>query len=321
MQRSVRTIGVALTLLLVAAACSSGGARARTAPSSSRTGSTSSRPTASSNTTAATPAEPVCGAATSPPPTYRHVVIVMEENRTWPEVGGVGFTTMPYLHELATKCASYAQWQETNPRQNSLTQYIGLTSGVDNPATVDDCAPSAACSSTDDNIFRQVRAAGGTARTYVEGATTGCSAGGGAAKHVPALYYFGADDHSFCPTEVRPLDELDVDRLPTFVMVIPDLCHDGHDCENDAVDAWLRSHLGAILGGASYRSGTTAVFVLYDEDRPVPNLLIAPTARNGPLAVPGAGHNAALRTIEDMLGLPALPAVGAAANLRSSAHI
>lgn len=79
--------------------------------------------------------------------------------------------------------------------------------------------------------------------------------------------------------------------------------------------------LTSILASASYQAGTTAVFVIYDEDRPVPNLLIARTAHQGGLATPVAGHSAALRTIEALLGLPVLPAVSGAVSLRASAHI
>ena len=46
-------------------------------------------------------------------------------------------------------------WTETNTKQNSLTQYIGETSGVDNPSTVNDCNPSSPCQSTDNKIFRK----------------------------------------------------------------------------------------------------------------------------------------------------------------------
>ncbi len=263
----------------------------------------------------------VCGQAGAPPATYRHVLVVMEENRTWTRVGGNAFARLPWLTGIAAGCTRYQDWVETNTAQNSLTQYIGLTSGVNNPATVNDCSPSATCRSTDDNIFRQVRTAGGTARTFVEGATTGCSAAGNAAKHVPNLYYQGGSDPAACTTEVRPLTELDPDHLPTFALVIPNLCHDGHDCSNTTVDNWLRDHLGPVLAGADYRAGTTAVFVLYDEDRPVPNLVIAPTAVAGPLTLPGAGHRAALRTFSELLGLPPLAPVADAVSLRASAHI
>jgi hypothetical protein len=257
-------------------------------------------------------------------------VVVMLENRTWSAVGGPGFGSMPYLDGLAVHCAYYSDWTETNTRQSSLTQYVGLTSGVDNPHTVNDCRPSASCSSTDDNIFRQVREAGGTARNFVEGPTSPCSAAGNAPKHIPALYYRGTyedasgthRDSDFCTDEVRPATELDPNHLPTFAMIAPTLCHDGHDCPNADVDQWLRSFVSPILDGADYRSGRTAVFVLWDEDHPVPNLLIAPGAQPGPR--PGSGsHAAALATIERMLGLPLLPPVEIAgvSDLRASSGL
>ena len=274
-----------------------------------------------------------CGSASAPPARYQHVVVVMEENRTWSSVGGVGFgdPNMPYLHDAGTECTVFSQWTETNTSQNSLNQYIGLTSGVSNASTVNDCSPSATCRSTDDNIFRQVRLSGGTARSYVEGATTGCSDAGNAAKHVPAMYYYGTytdgtgthSDHDFCNAEVRPLSELDVNHLPTFAMVTPNLCNDAHDCLNATVDAWPAQHLQPILDSPAYAAGTTAVFVLYDEDSPVPNLLMAPTANRGVNSTPGAGHAAALRTWEEMLGLPIMPVapVTGAISLRGPAHI
>ena len=203
------------------------------------------------------------------------------ENRTWSNVGlGFSATTMPYLHSLASQCSYFSDWTETNTGQNSLTQYIGETSGVSNPNTVNDCNPSTSCRSTDDNIFRQVRVAGGTARNYVEGATTGCSASGNAAKHIPALYYFGTytdgtgshNDHDFCNTEVRPYSEFDVNNLPTYAFITPTLCNDGHDCNDATVDAWASTNIQRVLDSAAYKAGTVAVFVWYDEDHPVPNL-------------------------------------------------
>ena len=271
-----------------------------------------------------------CGASAEPPATYRHIVVVINENRTWSSVGGVGFgdPSMPYLHSLAEDCATFAHWNEIDSEQNSLTQYIGLTSGRDNPATVNDCSPSATCRSTDDNIFRQVRRSGGTARTYVEDARGPCSAKGNAAKHIPALYYSGSytdasgttrNDQDFCADEVRPLSELDVGALPTFAMIVPSLCNDGHDCGNDRVDAFAASWVEKVLESPGYASGDTAVMVLYDEDRPVPNLLVAPTARPGNDTTTEAGHVAMLAAWEEMLGLPAL--TSGTPSLRGAAHL
>ena len=270
-----------------------------------------------------------CGRATTPPRPYRHVVLLVEENRTWtggrsPAVGmGFSARTMPFLHGLATKCSFFADWSETNAAQNSLNQYIGLTSGVLNSKTVNDCSPSPTCRSTDDNLFRQVRAAGGSARTFVDGATAPCSASGNAAKHIPALYYQGAKDATFCTAEVRPFSQFDPGHLPTFTMIVPNLCHDGHDCSDATVDAWAKTTLSRILDGESYRAGKTLVVVVYDEDRPVPNLLIAPTANAGSIRSRAGSHAALLKTIEEALALPILRQgqLTTAVSLRSSAHI
>jgi hypothetical protein len=271
----------------------------------------------------------VCGAQTAPPATYQHVVVFAFENRTWSSVGpGFSPGSMPYLHSLAAQCSYFSDWTETDSGQDSLTQYIGATSGVDNPSTVADCAPSASCRSTDDNIFRQVRVAGGTARSYVEGATAGCSAVGNSVKHIPALYYFGTytdatgnhSDHDFCDAEVRPYAELDVGKLPTFAFVIPTPCNDGHDCDDGAVNAWAASNVQKVLDSAAYRAGTVAVFIWYDESNPTPNLQIAPTSHRGAIAQTGvATHAALLKTIVGLLGLPAMNQgqLPGAADLRS----
>jgi hypothetical protein len=254
----------------------------------------------------------VCGSTAQPPPHYDHVVIFAFENRTWSNVG-LGFSTMPYLNSLASQCSYFSDWTETNTSQNSLTQYIGETSGVNNTSTVNDCNPSPSCQSTDNNIFRQVRQAGGTARNYVEGATSGCSATGNAAKHVPGLYYFGTytdgtgthNDHDFCNTEVRPYTEFDVNNLPTYAFITPNLCNDGHDCANSVVDAWASTNIQRVLDSAAYQAGTVGVFIWYDEDHPVPNAHIVPTSHMGNITQTGIGtHAALLKTIEDMLGLP-----------------
>jgi hypothetical protein len=256
----------------------------------------------------------VCASNAAPPAHYDHVVIFSFENRTWSNVGlGFSATTMPYLHSLASQCSFFSDWTETNTSQNSLTQYIGETSGVNNTSTVNDCSPSTSCQSTDNNIFRQVRVAGGTARNYVEGATSGCSASGNAAKHVPGLYYFGTysdatgthNDHDFCTTEVRPYTELDVTNLPTYAFVTPTLCNDGHDCGDGVVDAWASTNVQRVLDSTAYKAGTVAVFIWYDEDHPTPNLQIAPTSHKGDLTQTGVGsHAALLKTVEDLLGLP-----------------
>jgi hypothetical protein len=248
-------------------------------------------------------------------------VVFSFENRTWDSVGGVGFGTMPYLRSLAQSCAYFSAWTETEPAQNSLTQYVGQVTGAFQPGTVNDCSPSVTCSTTADNIFRQARAAGKTAINYVEGATEGCSASGNAAKHIPSLYMWGADDQSFCEAQTRPYGEFDPNHPPNFAFITPTLCNDGHDCSNSTVDSWAQTNIQPVLNSQRYRSGRVAVFVWYDEDSPVPNLQIAPTARRGPLLKPGIGYASTLKAWESMLGFPCLANACGAPNLRKAARI
>jgi hypothetical protein len=262
-----------------------------------------------------------CGAARPAPRRYESVVVFSFENRRWRDVGPGFGPAMPYLHRLGARCSWFPRWTETAPGQSSLAQYVGQVTGAAQPGTVDDCSPSVTCSTRADNLFRQVRRSGRRAVDYVEGAQGPCRADGNAARHVPPLYLWGADDRDACRQEVRPLTELDPARLPAFAFVTPTLCHDGHDCGNAVVDAWARVHVQPVLDSAAYRAGRVAVFVWYDEDAPVPNLWIAPTARAGARAVEGAGASATLRAWESMLGLPCLADACDAVDLRAPARV
>jgi hypothetical protein len=118
--------------------------------------------------------------------------------------------------------------------------------------------------------------------------------------------------------QVRPFDEFDPLHLPAFAFVTPTLCNDGHDCSNAVVDAWARAHVQPVLDSPDYRAARVAVFIWYDEDHPVPNLWIAPTAIPGPLDVTGAGYAGTLAAWESMLGLPCLANACNAPNLRAA---
>jgi hypothetical protein len=269
---------------------------------------------------ARTTSRSVCDNPGRPPARYRSIVVFSFENRTWSSVGGQGFgADMPYLAALGSQCAWFADWTETNTGQNSLTQYVGQVTGANQPGTVNDCPPSELCSTTANNIFRQARLAGLTAINFVEGAPRPCSAAGNASKHIPALYLWGDGDRIACKSQVRPFSEFDAAALPNFAFVTPTLCNDGHDCGNATVDAWARAHIQPVLDSRAYRAGDVAVFVWYDEDHPVPNMWIAPTARPGPIAVNGAGYAGSLKAWEAMLGLPCLANACAASDMRQGA--
>ena len=303
---------VLVAILVGGCSSGSGGAAARRP-------TTTSTVAASSTTSASAPNPTPCGAVDAPPARYKSVVVFSFENRSWDEIGAGFGPGMPYLHALGGQCSWFPEWTETDEHDKSLAQYVGQVTGARQAGTIDDCKPSATCSTTADNLFRQLRAVGRRAVNFVEGATRPCSADGNAAKHIPALYLWGADDRAHCSDEVRPLTDLDVHRLPAFAFVTPTLCHDGHDCDDATVDAWAHDHIQPVLDSEAYRRGEVAVFVWYDESAPVPNLWITPTAAAG--ARPGAGSAAAtLRAWQAMLGVACLADACSAPDLRADAH-
>ena len=66
---------------------------------------------------------------------------------------------------------------------------------------------------------------------------------------------------------------------------------------------------------ATYQSGTTAVFIVWDEPTPMPVIVISPTTPSGTSSTVGFDHYSLLRTTEELLGLSS--ALGQAAEAAS----
>ena len=261
-----------------------------------------------------------CGTAVSPPTHYQHVVWILMENKSYNSV--IGSSSAPYETSLAQQCGSDTHWNDAGSAYNSLPNYIALTSGINSSSVLNpfkcDCNPSSSVHVTSDNIFRQVRTAGGTERSYEEGMSANCGTSGTRykSKHNPAEYYWGGSDRTACKADDVPLTQFNPNALPTFTFVTPDLCHDTHDCSVNTGDKWLSGFLPPIFNSAAYQSGNTAVFVIWDENSPIPNIVAAPAIK--PIkATQTVSHYSALRATEEMLGLPLLGAAKSATDLRS----
>lgn len=241
------------------------------------------------------------------------------ENHRWSEVLG-NPSAAPYEASLAGQCGTATSYADVG--SPSLPNYLGATSGATH-GIADDAAPPAHALNVD-NLFRQVRAAGGTERSYQEGMTAPCqlaSAGRYAVKHNPAAYYTAPGDRDACRADDLPFTAFQADLqadLPTFSFVTPDLCHDTHDCGVSTGDAWLAATLPGVLASRAYRTGTTAVFVIWDEPSPMPIVIAAPSVRPRTVARTPLNHYSLLATTEEMLGLPGrLGAAAQAPSLRS----
>jgi phosphatidylinositol-3-phosphatase len=322
---------VAAGLMMPVMACSGHAAtphgQAAPATSGSTTTATTTAPAIETTTTPASTAPATallpaaagpCGVTTTPPQHYRHVIWIWMENHQWQQVLGDP-AAAPYEIGLARKCATATHYASVG--SPSLPNYLGATSG-DSHGIQDDSGP-AAHPLSGDNLFRQVRASGGREQSFPESMGPPCrqdSAGSYAVKHNPAAYYVGGSDRVACIADdvdlAALLPELAAGTLPTFAFITPDLCHDTHDCPVATGDAWLALWVPRILASPAYRDGSTAVFVMWDEYTPMPNVVVAPSVPAGTSVSEPFDHYSLLRTTEEMVGLPLLGRATGATSMR-----
>jgi phosphatidylinositol-3-phosphatase len=253
------------------------------------------------------------GAGAAPPsvPPFAHVVVIVLENKAQGEV--LGSPDAPAFNAFASRYAVLTRYGGV--AHPSLPNYLALVSGSTHGIRSDCTGCVVSARNLADTLARAHR----SWKAYAEGLPrpgfTGASSGRYVKRHVPFLYF---RDILLSPARRRrvvPLRQLSrdlaADRLPSFSLVIPDLCHDMHDCPVAAGDVWLKRFLSPLL--KSRRLANSAVFVVFDETSgslpatdPVPALAL------GPLVVPGSkyagrsSHYGLLRTIEDAWGLPRL---------------
>lgn len=219
-------------------------------------------------------ASPLAPAQASPAPSavasatdslLPHVVVVVMENREASQVldprAAPAISTLAQRYGLATK--AYAT---THP---SLPNYLELIAGTTFGIT-DDCT---GCSVEGTTVVDQLQARGIDWRAYMEGMPVPCysgtsSPGGYAKKHDPFLYVRHLrSDPNACGRVVPGsefLADLAAGRLPPFVWLTPDLCHDGHDCSTATADAYLGQLVGHLVVSPWYRQRGIVV-VTWDE--------------------------------------------------------
>ena len=281
--------------------------------SGSRSPSRSSGPTGPSG-----PSGPCVG--TAAPTRYDHVVWIIMENKTAGSV--VGSPASTKTTSLARACGRATAYSAV--AHPSLPNYLALTSGSTHGIS-DDAGPFVH-RIDGPSIFSEVAASAGTWRTYAESMPVACArypTGTYATKHNPALYY--TELYPTCLSDDVPLGSLSSGpfavalrsgTLPTFSLVVPDLCDDTHDCPVGRGDAWLGRILGVITASPTYAAGRTAVFITWDEDdsahgNQVALIVVAPSVHPGTTTAARFTHLSLLRTTEDLLGLPGTLAHGA----------
>lgn len=254
-----------------------------------------------------------CGTKAAGSVRVTHVIWIVMENRSYNQV-----MPAPYISSLAKACGVATNYH--NISHPSLPNYIALTSGrpaSQLPST--DC-PSF-CSVSGPSIFSQTSSWG----VFAESMPGNCvrhDARPYVVHHTAAPYYSAL---SGCASKDLPLTALNLSNLPAFSLIVPNIAHDMHENSSSvaAGDSWLRTHLGAILASPVYKSGSTVVFVTWDEGgtpRSTNNCSTNATDPGchvallvmSPFTTPGmrwtalANHYSLLRVTQHLLGLPYL---------------
>jgi phospholipase C len=295
---------------------------------------------AAASTTGAAPeaaaATAPCGTLTAAP-AYSHVIWILMENHSLGDI--IGNTAQaPYLNSVAKECGLATNYH--NLSHPSLPNYVGMTSGLATlKAFNSDCNPSKKCSTSAPSIFGQ----GETWKAYEESMPANCApanSGEYAVRHNPPPYFPALA--ASCATLDVPYSQLATDlgnnTLPAFSFITPNLIDDMHDGTIAQGDSWLAANLPTILASTEYTSGTTAVFITWDEgtggktgescatNTTDPSCLVA-TIVVSPSTVPGTksgtlfNHYSLLATAEQLLKVPALGQAATASSMTAAFNL
>lgn len=219
--------------------------------------------TASSGSAApsAVSAQPAAGAGASK--AVRKLMVVVVENHSLGEMR----RQMPYVRSLANRYGYATHYSaQTHP---SLPNYLAIVGGS-TFGVHDDGSPSEHPISGR-SVFGEAVRSGRTAKVYADAMSKPCQtspAGTYAVKHNAWAYF--RDERSLCRRHDVPVRALARDarrgRLPTIGMIVPDLCHDAHNCPLGKADDWLRAHLRPLTSGPDWKAGRLAIVITSDED-------------------------------------------------------
>jgi hypothetical protein len=249
------------------------------------------------------------GTAAAAVPRPQHVVVIVEENKSFAQIVGNG--SAPYINALAKHAALFTNAHGvTHP---SLPNYLALFSGRTNDNG--DACPATGIATNAPNLGSELLAAhfsfAGYSEALPQEGSTVCAAGTYARKHAPWVAFDNLPRSVGKPMTALPRDYA---ALPTVSFLIPDVDDDMHDGSIAAGDAWLHAHLAPLVRWANAHD--TLVVLTWDEGFDPANTV--PTLFFGPMVKPGRyaetiSHYNVLRTLEDAYGLRATGAAAKAA--------
>ena len=258
--------------------------------------------------------------ATSTIPQFSHVIVVMLENHSYNQV--VGNKAMPYYNSLIKKY-SVAQnyFANTHP---SIGNYFMLTTGkiITNNDNFNG-------TTTEDNIAREITAAGKSWRVYAQGLPEAGYIGNSTKRymkrHNPFAYFGDVKNSVSEKSNIVPFDNFSKDmtanKLPDFSFVVPDACNDAHDCSLATADSWLKKNIDPVINDKNFKNGGLLTIV-FDEGKASdkvcgggqdPVVLVGANVKTGYHSKVFYQHQNLLKTILLGLGINKFPGASALA--------
>jgi hypothetical protein len=259
----------------------------------------------------------------SPMPAFDHIYVIMMENKEYPSVVGDG--SAPYLNHLIQQYGSATNY--TGVAHPSQPNYNALWSGSTGGITDDDNHDL-----TGTTVADQLEAAGKSWMVFAENypASSGApscytdatakdgpdGSGTYARKHNPAMSFTSVNQNAQrCAEHITDFSHFDP-AAANFNLIVPNLCHDMHDCPVSAGDSWLQNWLPShILNTSTWNQTNSAVIITWDEGTSptgggghIPTIIISKQTPAGYVSATPANHYTLLRTIEDAFGLGCLQA-------------
>ena len=260
-------------------------------------------------------------------PNSNHVVVVLEENQSYPAV--IGSASMPYLNSLASQNALATQYYaNVHP---SIGNYFMLTAGE--LVTSNDSLNTTV---NVDNIVRHLLTAGKTWKSYAESLPSVGYIGGDQypyiRHHNPLSYFTDVANSSVQRLNLVPFSHFSTDlannQLPNYSFVVPNQNHNAHDCPtaptgctNDVklatADAWLKNNIGPLLANPGFQRDGILIIVFdegFNTDTAhggghVVALAVGPGVKKGFKSTAFYQHQNVLRTTLDALGVHSYPGV------------
>jgi hypothetical protein len=267
-------------------------------------------------------------AMTPPPPApsvrFGHIFIVVEENANYSDV--VASPSMPYLNALANQYGLATNYfANAHP---SIPNYFELTTGQ--IVTLLDASTPQSFPVSDDNVIRELLAAGKTWKSYAEDLPsvgyTGGDTGRYAVRHNPPAYFTDVQNHANQAQNLVPFTQLAADlntaNLPQYSFIVPNLCNDAHDCPLSTADSWLKTNIDPLIKSPQFQTDGLLI-ILFDEANTldltaggghVSAVIVSPIAKRNYKSIAFYQHQSVLRLSIEGLGVTKLPGDAAAAS-------